>query len=646
MKEIYVGTSGYNYTNWNNIFYPTSSNKLIYYSQIFNSVEINSTYYFFYSSKIWKQWYKNTCNNFKFSVKVHRTIINTNNAKKLKTYWNLFYKNLKFLKEKLDCLLFQFSQRFKLNDKSMEKLHFLYKILPKNKYKYVFEFRDISWFNNDQVLNLFKKNDWIICFIHVNNESGWINNLPKISSFYPSFIEWKKYVVNNNIYLRLHGTEGKYIGQYGKNMLTKIFKHLTAKCNYVYFNNTDYDTDAIIDAKTIINLNKNISGGRQKYSYETFNGLYHINSKYYYEPKNIIEFKDIIKNLSGKKMRVSGSNHTFNDISLSEECIIKTTHLNRVLDINEIKRQITVESGMKLYEINKFLEKYNLALPILPATSRVSIGGCISLGAHGSRINFGSTSDMVLNMILINANGNELFFDNKNSIFGALKCNLGCLGSIYSLTIQCEDLYSIEEHSDTIDWNIFKNNFEEILLKYPLTSGYLNPYNMKYQITYRRQVPYNGNNLGYEIISSSNVSKYYIECETGIDINNIDIIEDFCKYYKDYFDQNKIISHSELLIRFCNSDNTLISMASERKTIFISAFFDKSTEPNLAINTLKNLSDYLVQKGGRPHYGKINNLDGKKMYNIYGNNYLLFKQIKNNLDPDLIFSNKYIERLF
>lgn len=646
MKKIYVGTCGYNYINWNNIFYPSSSNKLLYYSQNFNSVELNSTYYVFYSSKIWKQWYKNTHDNFKFSVKVHRTIINTNNYIKLKNYWKLFYKNIKYLKEKLDCLLFQFSQRFKFNDKSMDKLNYLSKILPKTSYKYIFEFRNISWFDNTEVLDFFKKNNWTICFIHINNQKGWISNMPQTSDFYPQLSKWHNYIINDTLYLRLHGTEGKYVGQYGKKLLN-INKYLEAKNNYIFFNNTDKNIDALKDAKIISQLNNfNIYGGNKKHSYETFNGLYFINSKYYFEPGTLNEFKNIIAKSNPLKIRISGSNHTFNDISLCNEFIIRTTKLNKILSLDISKKQVTVESGIKLYKLNEFLKKHNLALPILPATSRVSLGGCISLGAHGSRINFGSSSNMVLNMILIDANGNELFFDNTNIILKALKCNLGCLGAIYSLTIQCENLYSIQENTENIDWNDFKINFKEILKQYPLTSGYLNPQNMKYKITYRKKIPYDNKISGYEVVSSSNVSNYYIECETGIEFDRIDIIEKFCKYYKDYYNKNNIPFHSELLIRFCDSDDTLISMTSGRKTIFVSAFFGNEIDSDTAIKILKTMSDYLVERGGRPHYGKINNLDQKKMYYIYGNNYSIFQQIKNDLDPDKIFSNKYIDRLF
>ena len=48
MAAIKVGTSGYSYKDWKGLFYPRSmepSEFLTYYAQLFDCVEIDSTYY-------------------------------------------------------------------------------------------------------------------------------------------------------------------------------------------------------------------------------------------------------------------------------------------------------------------------------------------------------------------------------------------------------------------------------------------------------------------------------------------------------------------------------------------------------------------------------------------------------------------------
>lgn len=253
MRLYFIGTSGYNYVTWSK-FYPYNKNKLVHYSQYLNSVEINSTYYYFYNSTVWRNWFNITSSSFKFSIKAHRTIMNTNNPIKLQKYWSIFWKNAKILGEKMSCILFQFNSHFKNNKASLHKLYLLKKILPKSNINYVFEFRDISWYNDNNIIKLFERNKWIFCFTHVNNKNKWINSFPTISAFYPPINIWNNYIINNVIYLRLHGNDDKYIGKYDKSFLKFIFLHLNGSTNFVYFNNTDIDIDALLNAQYLLSL--------------------------------------------------------------------------------------------------------------------------------------------------------------------------------------------------------------------------------------------------------------------------------------------------------------------------------------------------------------------------------------------------------
>ena len=49
--KIYIGTAGWSYKDWQPNFYPKTQSKdfdwLEYYSEFFNTVEVNSTYYTF-----------------------------------------------------------------------------------------------------------------------------------------------------------------------------------------------------------------------------------------------------------------------------------------------------------------------------------------------------------------------------------------------------------------------------------------------------------------------------------------------------------------------------------------------------------------------------------------------------------------------
>ncbi|MFC1901975.1 DUF72 domain-containing protein [Chloroflexota bacterium] len=75
MAEIYIGTSGWSYPKgqgtWKGYFYPAGKyNELEYYSQFFNTVEVNSSFYRPPNPGFAENWVKRTPKDFKFAVKL------------------------------------------------------------------------------------------------------------------------------------------------------------------------------------------------------------------------------------------------------------------------------------------------------------------------------------------------------------------------------------------------------------------------------------------------------------------------------------------------------------------------------------------------------------------------------------------------
>jgi len=73
-EKIKVGTSGWSYPKglgtWNGIFYPEGKlDELAYYSERFDTVEVNSTFYRPVYPKVAKSWARRTPRGFEFAVK-------------------------------------------------------------------------------------------------------------------------------------------------------------------------------------------------------------------------------------------------------------------------------------------------------------------------------------------------------------------------------------------------------------------------------------------------------------------------------------------------------------------------------------------------------------------------------------------------
>jgi uncharacterized protein YecE (DUF72 family) len=158
--EFLLGCSGWSYADtpdkggWTEVFYPNVNTKrLRYYSQFFNTVEMDSTFYNKFYSNMTKGTFigmvRATPENFQFSVKVPETITH---EKKLDirrgviTDFEEFLDKISPLKTagKLGAVLIQLPPSFNVNDfKNIEV--FLERLPNSNTYDYAVEFRHPSW---------------------------------------------------------------------------------------------------------------------------------------------------------------------------------------------------------------------------------------------------------------------------------------------------------------------------------------------------------------------------------------------------------------------------------------------------------------------------------------------------------------------
>jgi uncharacterized protein YecE (DUF72 family) len=105
-----VGTQGWNYDTWNGTFYPRgtrSALRLELYSRVFDTVEIDSTFYAMPPAERFRSWYDRTPAGFIFTAKLPRDI--THDARLVNVEGMLleFCDRAVLLQEKLGALLVQ-----------------------------------------------------------------------------------------------------------------------------------------------------------------------------------------------------------------------------------------------------------------------------------------------------------------------------------------------------------------------------------------------------------------------------------------------------------------------------------------------------------------------------------------------------------
>ncbi len=146
--SLFIGTSGFYYPDWKGSFYPAtlpSRDYLPFYSNRFNSLEVNNTFYRLPLETTLSRWRDITPENFIFAVKASRFITHIKRLEDAEGAVSTFLERTRCLGQKLGPVLFQLPSRFPFNG---EKLGKFCEVLDKDS-RYAFEFRDPRWFGQE-----------------------------------------------------------------------------------------------------------------------------------------------------------------------------------------------------------------------------------------------------------------------------------------------------------------------------------------------------------------------------------------------------------------------------------------------------------------------------------------------------------------
>ena len=222
-NKIYIGCSGFSNRDWKGFFFPEdlpSKGQLNFYATQFNTVEINSTFYRRPRPQTLQNWYERTGEDFKFFIKIPKTITHIKRLKDTAAETGDFCNHIHSgIKEKLAGFLFQMPPTFHFSEEHLEKL--IATVDPE--FLNVVEFRHKSWWNEEVFKTLKEKN---IVFSGVS---------------FPKDIP-DEFITNSNkfAYYRLHGVPVLFKSEYSEEELINLADEIkkAKETVFVFFNNT------------------------------------------------------------------------------------------------------------------------------------------------------------------------------------------------------------------------------------------------------------------------------------------------------------------------------------------------------------------------------------------------------------------------
>ncbi|WP_347219663.1 DUF72 domain-containing protein [Chryseobacterium sp.] len=237
-ENLYIGCSGFYNNDWKGSLYPENAQSrdfLSLYAEVFNTVEINSTFYRKPTAKTLSKWHDETPGSFRFFIKIPKAITHEKRLADSKEEITAFCQHIhQHLQQKLSGFLYQLPPSFK---NTPENINLVINNVD-HRFLNVIEFRHESWWKQE-IFDLLKNKGIVFSGV------SFPGNLPE------------DMITNHSeiIYYRLHGKPVLYKSEYTEDFLNLLAESIknTKQTAFIFFNNT-WGTAAIKNAMYLKNI--------------------------------------------------------------------------------------------------------------------------------------------------------------------------------------------------------------------------------------------------------------------------------------------------------------------------------------------------------------------------------------------------------
>lgn len=392
----------------------------------------------------------------------------------------------------------------------------------------------------------------------------------------------------------------------------------------------------------------------------------------------------------GVRLKAVGGGHSWSDIAITDGELVRLDGHDAVLAVNRERCQVTVQAGIRLRQLNALLPEHGLGLSNLGCIAEQSIAGATATGTHGTGIRFGNLATQVVALRLVTGAGEvrELSAERDPELFSAARVGLGALGIVSSVTLQCEPAFRLEErafalpldralaemealvdehehvkfwwmpHTDSVQVFTFartsaplrrravrrwldhspvtRTMFAGLLRLSRLAPGAIPAINRVVNVAYFRP--------GQRVDRSDRVFNTIMppvhrETEYGIPRSQAAAA---LGQLRELIERHRLLVNFFVELRFVAGDDILMSPCYGRPSCLIGAYM----YPSRSLDTyFREFERLMVDLDGRPHWGKEFTADAATLRRVCPG-YERFDAIRRQLDPDGIFENDFVRRVF
>ncbi|KAG6334313.1 hypothetical protein ID866_4778 [Astraeus odoratus] len=397
----------------------------------------------------------------------------------------------------------------------------------------------------------------------------------------------------------------------------------------------------------------------------------------------------------GEVVRAVGVGHSPSDLACTSGYMLRTTKLDRLLEVNVDKQYVVAQAGITLESLHAQLAQHGLAMINVGSISDQTLGGIITTATHGTGIDYGVISTHVIALTLLLADGTHVSCSRSErpDLFIASVCGLGSTGLVLTVTLQVEPAFRLREVQEVFAFHDCVRNLHSLvhasqhvrLWWFPaadkvrvssadrsaepcapagnwfwdtLVSFHL----IQFLLFIARYIP--SLNISIGRFAAWIASGRLITVDVSHRIFNVDCrfpqhtsewaipyenaqacLEDLHTWLQqEIADPHGLRPHFPIEIRFSDSDDIWLSPSNGQKTCWIGIIQFKPYGCQVPYKKLfSRFEAILAQHNGRPHWAKAHGLrpdDLRPLYSRFDD----FIRVLEEVDPRGMFRNEYVQR--
>lgn len=414
--------------------------------------------------------------------------------------------------------------------------------------------------------------------------------------------------------------------------------------------------------------------------------------EYYHAPRTVSDIQDIVDScrVRGASLRVTGAGHSFSAVAQPDNDMLTLDNLRGLISYDSKAMEARIWAGTYLYEAAPLLETIGMAFENMGDIQEQTIAGAISTGTHGTGIAFGSLSNQIIGWTWVDGEGNlHNHRRGEDDLSKALSLSLGLLGVLVDVTIKTVPLYSLRVESTKrtfqealsewttelqnnrhMEWFYFpgtdivqvkKTNIipyvrqsrqskvidvvkdgliETAAFKVISEACRLNPRLSRKMTDFSAKSVPTGVKEGiyHEVLPSPRLVKF-TETEYALPLESFDVVIEEIHHF---LRAHPFYVHFPIECRATAGEDAFLSPTQGHETVFLAFHMYKGMDNGPYFKWIHRLME---KYGGRPHFGKMNDLTAEKLKKLYPK-VDHFMEVRDQFDPQNVFMSQYVKKLF